>query len=159
VTDEVLRITKTCNLPGLIIVGDIDESTYSYLMDSLAALPPAGDVHVDLGGVEFCDLAGLRAIVCLTGCAGDGIQARRVVLHAVPPRLKKILDILGWDVMPGLAFDGEATPPPGGAAALRPAEMTPPGGRDAFQGVDLGEQVVVPAGEGVSGPRTCRGCW
>ena len=30
-----------------------------------------------------------------------------MVLHAVPPRLKKILDILGWGVMPGIAFDDE----------------------------------------------------
>ena len=106
-TDEVLRITKTCGLPGLIIAGDVDESTYPVLTSGLAALPAVGDVHVDLGGVEFCDLAGLRAIVCLTGCAGDGIQARQVVLHAVPPRLKKILEIVGWDVMPGVAFDDE----------------------------------------------------
>ncbi len=102
--DEVLRVTKASGQPGLIIAGEIYESGYSLLLQSLAALDPDGDVHIDLGGVEFCDLAGLRAIVCVAAPDDDG-PARKVTLHAVPARLRKILQILGWDVMPGVAFD------------------------------------------------------
>lgn len=111
VADDVLRITKAGDRPGLIMAGEIDESSYSVLLQSLAALAARGDVHVDLGGVEFCDLAGLRAIVCATGSGGDHHPDRHVILHAVPPRLRKILEILGWDVLPGVAFDDRRFPP------------------------------------------------
>ncbi|HTS99498.1 MAG TPA: STAS domain-containing protein [Streptosporangiaceae bacterium] len=109
--DEVLRITRAGDQPGLIIAGEIDESGYPLLLQSLAALDPEGDVHFDLSGVEFCDLAGLRAIVCVAA-PDDDCPARKVTLHAVPARLRKILQILGWDVMPGVAFDDRGLPAP-----------------------------------------------
>jgi hypothetical protein len=155
VPDDVLRITKSESLPGLILAGEIDESSYPVLVQSLAALDPDRDVHVDLSGVAYCDLAGLRAIVCAGGPGNDGTRddstpdgrtrpgsgphhstphhstpddgARDgsgpensgpensgpggpVVLHAVPPRLRKILQILGWDAMPGVIFDERNLP-------------------------------------------------
>jgi anti-anti-sigma regulatory factor len=110
VADEVLRITKAQDQPGLIIAGEIDEAGYPLLLQSLAALDGLGEVHVDLGGVEFCDLAGLRAIVCVAGGCDDESPPRPIVLHAVPPRLRKILQILGWDEMPGVTFDEGSMP-------------------------------------------------
>jgi anti-anti-sigma regulatory factor len=105
VADEALRIAKADGEPGLIIAGEVDESGYPVLLQSLAALGRAGKVHVDLGGIEFCDLAGLRAIVYAGRLDGDAAPDRCVCLHAVPPRLRKILSILGWDEMPGITFD------------------------------------------------------
>jgi ABC-type transporter Mla MlaB component len=110
--DGVLRITNTEDPPGLAIAGEIDESTYDGLVGALGKVAhgPA-EVHVSLGGVSYCDLAGLRAIVCVTGAdrgdagrngAGD---TRRVVLHEVPPQLATVLRIVGWDSTPGLAVD------------------------------------------------------
>jgi anti-anti-sigma regulatory factor len=107
--DDVLRITKSGYLPGLIVAGEIDESTYPCLVQNLAAVARHGDVHIDLGEVEFCDLAGLRAIVTLA-CSPGGDPARRVTLHAAPRRVRRILQILGWDVMPGVAFDDRRIP-------------------------------------------------
>lgn len=109
--DEVLRIAKAHDQPGLIIVGEVDESGYPLLLQSLAALDRYDDVHVDLGGIEFCDLAGLRAIVCVGRLEEDAALDRRVCLHAVPPRLRKIMQILGWDDMPGVAFDERSLAP------------------------------------------------
>jgi anti-anti-sigma regulatory factor len=102
---DTLHITIVSKLPGMIVEGEIDESGYLTLTESLAALPPHGDVHVDLGDVEFCDLAGLRAIVCAADSADEEIPARHVVLHALPHRLRKILEILGWDEIPAVIFD------------------------------------------------------
>jgi ABC-type transporter Mla MlaB component len=116
--DGVLRITSTDNPPGLAIAGEIDESTYDGLVGALDTFAhgPA-DVHVSLGGVSYCDLAGLRAIVCVTGahsgaatCDGDG-DTRRVVLHEVPSQLATVLRIVGWDSTPGLAVDRPAGSP------------------------------------------------
>jgi anti-anti-sigma regulatory factor len=119
VTDEVLRIIPACDRPGLIIAGEVDESGYPLLLRRLAALDRRADVHIDLGGIEFCDLAGLRAIVRAGQLDEDAGPGGRVCLHAVPPRLRKILNVLGWDDIPGVAFDEE--PLTARPAAARPA--------------------------------------
>jgi hypothetical protein len=119
--DGVLRITSTSNPPGLTLEGEIDESTYPALVQALqASTSDRAEIHVSLGGVSYCDLAGLRAIVCATGAsdgeASDGEasgngrgDARRVVLHEVPAQLITVLQIVGWDDTPGLALDPPAT--------------------------------------------------
>jgi anti-anti-sigma regulatory factor len=100
--DDALRITSTSNPPGLTITGEIDESSYPVLLDSLAAAARDLEIHIDLSGVTYCDLAGLRAIICLTEPSSRRRPARCVVLHAVPQRFREILQILGWDATPGI---------------------------------------------------------
>ena len=117
--DGVLRITNTDDPPGLAIVGEIDESTYDGLIGALGKFAHGpGEVHVSMGGVSYCDLAGLRAIVRVTGAddgarGSNGGDSRRVVLHEVPPQLAAVLRIVGWDSTPGLAVDQ----PPGSPGA------------------------------------------
>ena len=119
--DGVLRITSTSNPPGLTLEGEIDESTYPGLVQALqASTKDRAEVHFGLGGVRYCDLAGLRAIVRATGVGEDNgnghANGRRVVLHEVPAQLLKVLRIVGWDATPGLAVDqpgGEIPPDPG----------------------------------------------
>jgi anti-anti-sigma regulatory factor len=105
--DDVLRITKANGGPGLVIAGEIDESSYQQLVRGLAALNPRGDIHIDLAGVSFCDLAGLRAIVCAAEPETGASVRGHLTLHAVPDRLRRILEILGWDDMPGVGFTDE----------------------------------------------------
>jgi anti-anti-sigma factor len=103
--DGILRITAMRSPPGLAIAGEIDESTYVALVGKLAEFADeAAEFHVNLAGVEYCDLAGLRAIVRLASVSHGG-ETRRVVLHEVPPQLQKVLRIVGWDAMPGLEID------------------------------------------------------
>jgi hypothetical protein len=123
--DGVLRITNSDDPPGLVIAGEIDESTYPGLVGALGRFTDGpGEVHLSLGGVSYCDLAGLRAIVCVTGISDSGVSdsgspcngfgpSKRVVLHKVPPQLKNVLEIVGWDSTPGLALDrsDDSTPP------------------------------------------------
>lgn len=108
--DQALRMTPANGVPGLIITGEIDESSYRRLVRGLATVNPRADVHIDLSGVEFCDLAGLRAIVCMTEADGGDAAPGRLTLHAVPGRLRRILEILGWDDMPGVGFADEGLP-------------------------------------------------
>jgi hypothetical protein len=115
--DGVLRITNSDNPPGLVIAGEIDESTYPGLVGALGRFTDGpAEIHLSLGGVRYCDLAGLRAIVCVTGGSGRGASdvgapwdgsgySKRVVLHKVPPQLKVVLEIVGWDSTPGLALE------------------------------------------------------
>jgi ABC-type transporter Mla MlaB component len=124
--DGVLRITRTSRPPGLAIEGEIDESTYPGLVQALqASTNGRAEIHLSLGGVTYCDLAGLRAIVCATGVDDGeaGGNGRRVVLHEVPAQLITVLQIVGWDSTPGLALD-----PPAGGIAPEPGRL-PEGGR------------------------------
>jgi ABC-type transporter Mla MlaB component len=111
--DGVLRVTWADNPPVLALAGEIDESTYPGLVAALKEVADGHeDVHVSLAGVDYCDLAGLRAIILLTGAEGQshnghGPQPRRVVLHGVPSQLETVLRIVGWDSVPGLAMDGQ----------------------------------------------------
>ncbi len=112
--DGVLRITRTGPPSGVAIAGEIDESTYSALVATLDELTRGQhEVHVDLGDVVYCDLAGLRAIVRLAGPAGEGQAGRRVVLHQVPAQLRSVLEIIGWDSVPGLSLDQQGASPAG----------------------------------------------
>jgi ABC-type transporter Mla MlaB component len=119
--DGVLRITNTTDPPGLAIAGEIDESTYPGLLSALQrSADGRAEIHFSLGGLKYCDLAGLRAIVCATGTdTSDGSYngrhggRRAVVLHEVPPQLVTVLRIVGWDSTPGLTLDlpGRGAPP------------------------------------------------
>jgi ABC-type transporter Mla MlaB component len=106
----VLRITRTVRPPGLAVAGEIDESTYAALVSVLDGITAdQREVHIDLGGLVYCDLAGLRAIVRLTAPGGAG-SVRLVHLHEVPPQLRAVLEIIGWDAIPGLAVSGPGRP-------------------------------------------------
>jgi ABC-type transporter Mla MlaB component len=104
--DGALRVTKTGSPPGLAITGDVDEFTYSGLVRALKSVTGAGEIHVDLAGVQYCDLAGLLAIIGLTRLRGHRHfrRSRRVALDEVPPQLRTALRIVGWDTRPGLAL-------------------------------------------------------
>jgi anti-anti-sigma factor len=98
--DGVLRMTPVGSPPGLAIAGEIDEDTYPALVGKLAELAGTAEIHLNLAGVKYCDLAGLRAIVRLAGAHGS-----RLVLHDLPPPLRTVLGIVGWDATPGLVID------------------------------------------------------
>ena len=101
----VLRITQTAAPSGLAITGEIDEATYPALVTSLHELAEGQQVlQLDLSGVSYCDLAGLRAIVRLAVDDGPG-PARRVLLLNVPQYIRVVLGITGWDTLPGLALE------------------------------------------------------
>ncbi len=100
--DGVMRVTRTADPPGLAIAGEIDESTYLALLGALRELPDTPpEIHLDLADVSYCDLAGLRAIVRLAS-PGGGSTGRPVVLHKMPEQLRAVLEIIGWDAIPGL---------------------------------------------------------
>jgi anti-anti-sigma factor len=103
-----LQATFTTSPPVLQLAGDIDEWTYPYLTEVLARASQAGErrIQVDLLGVRYCDVAGLRAIISLasgTGCGQGGIE--QIVLAHLPGHLQRLLQILGWDATPGVMLE------------------------------------------------------
>ena len=92
--------------PGWSSPGRSTSSTYPILLAGLAAAEGYREIRIDLSGVRYCDLAGLHRIVGLTWpSSASGRPIRRVVLHAVPSWLAEILQILGWDTVPGIALE------------------------------------------------------
>ncbi len=97
----------------LHLAGDIDEWTYRTLTEVLAVAAATGwdPIQVDLAGVGYCDVAGLRAILSLAGGPGesgrtDGEAAvGQIVLAHLPPGLRAVLRILGWDTVPGVVLE------------------------------------------------------
>jgi hypothetical protein len=131
--DGVLRISRRGIPPVLAIAGEVDESTYPGLAGTLKELADGlgangqGETHINLGGLTYCDLTGLRAIIGLAASAGGGTYGggtyggtdgggtdgqgpghcgTRLVLHEVPAHLRTVLQVVGWDTTPGLSYDG-----------------------------------------------------
>ncbi len=109
-----LQIGLTTRPAGLVIAGDVDESTRPHLAAALRAVAAEpGPVHISLARVVYCDLAGLRAILALTktGSRARPDSVRRVVLLGTPPHLQAMLRITGWLATPGLVVrEREAGP-------------------------------------------------
>lgn len=102
-----LQVSQAGKPPRLMITGDIDESSYPGLIAALSDLPEGpGEIHIYLAGVQYCDLAGLRALICLTDRTGRQDRSRRrVILHGPPAYLAAVMQILGWDSTPGLVIE------------------------------------------------------
>jgi ABC-type transporter Mla MlaB component len=103
-TDTILQILPTMDPPGLALVGDVDRSNVAAVAQALARMRGhAGDVHLDLSGLLFCDLGGLQAIVRASQALDAG---RRLVLHGIPHQLERALEIVDWAPLPNLAIAG-----------------------------------------------------
>jgi anti-anti-sigma regulatory factor len=102
--DTILQILPTINPPGLALVGDVHRSNVAAVAHALARMRGhAGDVHLDLSGLLFCDLAGLQVIVRASQALDAG---RRLVLHGIPHQLERALEIVDWAPLPNLAIAG-----------------------------------------------------
>jgi anti-anti-sigma factor len=104
-----LHAVFTSPPPTLHLAGDIDEWTFPDLTEILARAAAAGAprIHVDLADVQYCDVAGLRAIISLVSGQGEGQAAvDEIVFTQLPGPLQRVLSILGWDAAPGVILDG-----------------------------------------------------
>jgi ABC-type transporter Mla MlaB component len=100
--DTILQILPTVDPPGLALVGDVDRSNVTAVAQALGRMRGhAGDVHLDLSGLLFCDLGGLQAIVRASQSLDTG---RRLVLHGIPHQLERALEIVDWAPLPSLAI-------------------------------------------------------
>jgi anti-anti-sigma factor len=98
--DKQLVIRRTA--AGLSISGVIDSyNVHSFSRSLNASLNGEGDVNIELGELEFCDVSGIRALVGAAECLESG---RRLVLHGLPRQLRTVMALVGWADMPGLVI-------------------------------------------------------
>ncbi len=123
--------------PRLVLAGNIDLASHAVLIAALAkAADGAGQVHIDMAGVSFCDVAGLR--ILLHGGDGQQPDPARTTLHNLSPHLKKLLHLLDQDAAPDLVMTQPAGPTPAPATRM-PDDKFPV---EVVQGVPV---VTVPA--------------
>ena len=102
--DGLLRITWLPHVTGFRVEGTVDVTSRSGLDAALAAVQQGtADVHVDLSGLEFIDMEGLRLIV---RAARDFSEGRLLFLEGVPSYVHTLLNAVNWDDTPGLRCEG-----------------------------------------------------
>jgi STAS domain len=78
----MLTIRPLQDRAGLTLAGDADITTLDALRAALAALP-TGDIHLDLSGLRFIDLACTRELIALA----ERHPAARLIAHDPPASL------------------------------------------------------------------------
>lgn len=108
--DKQLVVTATARPVGLRFVGAVDASNVEAVrrvLDTTLKQHPDTDVHIDVSGLEFADVSGIRALVSAAESAED---SRRFVLHGLPPLVTRVMDVVGWSELPAMNISDQAFP-------------------------------------------------
>jgi anti-anti-sigma factor len=98
--DRHLVVMRTTQPSGLRFAGEIDISNSDAVGQSVRiALGDAPRSHLDLSGLSFIDVSGIRALVDAAHDFGDG---RELLLHGLARQLKTIMRAIGWAATPTL---------------------------------------------------------
>jgi anti-sigma B factor antagonist len=92
VTEAIFEVETRATLDGTIVTvaGDVDLATSPDLQQALDTITE-GDVHLDLGGVDFMDSTGLRVLLGASKAAAE--RGSTVHLHAVRDRVRSVIDM------------------------------------------------------------------
>lgn len=97
---SLLNVERIREPLGLRLAGDVDAFTVSVVAGALQTLrAEEGDIHLELSELQFMDVAGLELLVSTAQDLDDG---RSLVLHALSPHLRRVMELVGWDTTPGL---------------------------------------------------------
>jgi anti-anti-sigma factor len=100
--DSHLVVTRTHEPDGLRLAGEIDVSNSDDVTESMRlAMGDSAHPHLDLSGLSFSDISGIRALVQLAQSLGDG---RRLLLHGLPRQLQTVMRVTGWSNLPTLSL-------------------------------------------------------
>ncbi|WP_370078583.1 anti-sigma factor RsbA family regulatory protein [Streptacidiphilus sp. MAP12-16] len=84
--------------PGLGLTGAVGEEGHTPLAKALDAVLAESsteeDLHVDMSGLDFIDLEGLRLLVTTRQDLGDG---RAMHLERPAPHVRRVIRMAGWD--------------------------------------------------------------
>lgn len=98
--DKQLVVSRTSSPDGLSFAGEIDASNSHAIGTTIAsAQVPHRDIHVDVTGLLFCDISGIRAFVAVAEAMPKG---RRLLLHGMPAQLETVIKVVGWNRIPTL---------------------------------------------------------
>jgi anti-anti-sigma factor len=99
--DRQLVVTHSPEPMGLCFSGEIDHTNAHAVAESLySEFNGDEDVHLDLRGLSFCDVSGIRSLVEAARTREHG----RLVLHGLPALLERVLAVTGWSALPNLVI-------------------------------------------------------
>lgn len=100
--DRQLVVTRTALPDGLRFAGEIDlTNSHAVRQSLLTAFPDAGNPHLDLSALIFCDISGIRALVDAAENLGTG---RHLMLHGLPRPIENVIRVTGWSDLPSLTL-------------------------------------------------------
>ncbi|MFI9561114.1 STAS domain-containing protein [Nonomuraea endophytica] len=109
--DRLLRITWLADHAGLRIEGELDHSTLPALRRVLDSMASGGvGFCVDLNGLAFIDSGCMRALVNATTALHEGSGDQVLTLGSVPPQMRRLFELIGWNQVPGLRLQAAACP-------------------------------------------------
>jgi anti-anti-sigma factor len=94
--DGRLRITRVAVPPGLRVEGEVDAATRAAFSQVLqtAVGRARQDLHVDLSRLRHIDLGGLRVLAA----AANALEGElTLVLAPLPARMRRLIELAGWD--------------------------------------------------------------
>lgn len=102
--DATLTITRTFHPPGLRLRGEVDMSNAAAFERVLAAYAAVGTqpLHLDMSGVSFIDVAGMRVVARTASRLGE----RTLHLYGVGYAPRTVLRATGWASLPNLVVCG-----------------------------------------------------
>ena len=99
--DKQLVVARPLDPYGLTFTGEIDVTNCHAVAECLSTpFVGDGDVHLDVSGLIFCDISGIRAFVD----AAAERKERRLLLHGLPELLQTVMKVTGWADLPSLAL-------------------------------------------------------
>ena len=99
--DKQLVVTRTRDPYGLLFSGEIDVTNCHAVAECLSTtFVGDDDLHLDVSGLIFCDISGIRAFV---EAAGPG-EVRHLLLHGLPDALQTVMKVTGWADLPNLVL-------------------------------------------------------
>lgn len=109
--DRHLRITWLADRAGLRIEGELDRAGLPALERVLASMANGGaGFCVDLSGLAFIDSGCMRALVNTGAALHEGGGDQILALQSVPPQMRRLFELIGWDQVPGLRLQATAYP-------------------------------------------------
>ncbi|MBT2235823.1 STAS domain-containing protein, partial [Nonomuraea sp. NEAU-A123] len=95
---------------GLWVEGELDHSTLPDLRQALGSMASGRGFCVDLSGLAFIDVGGLRALVSAAAALHDSDGDHVLTLRSAPPHLRRLLELTGWRQTPGLHLQAPRRP-------------------------------------------------
>ena len=97
--DKQLVVTRTMDPWGLRFSGEVDISNSHAVADCLGmTFLGDQDVHLDVRGLIFCDISGIRSFVD----AAENLDEGRLMVHGLPELLQTVMKVTGWSEVPNL---------------------------------------------------------
>ncbi|HKC19674.1 MAG TPA: STAS domain-containing protein [Candidatus Dormibacteraeota bacterium] len=100
--DSQVVVTRTRRPPGLRFAGEVDITNSDAVAQAIRiGLGDSSHAHVDVSGLSFIDVSGIRAMVEAANELGEG---RQLLVHGAAPQLEMVMHVTGLAELPSVVL-------------------------------------------------------